>query len=283
MSAAKRCSDQEVVHAYEATGSVYEAGRRLGIHGSSVHERLKRLGVNCQGNGKPWSPADQRQLLAEYTVYRRAGRLSRLAATMGRTRHFICKKAKEAGLTDPRAARIYSGKWKYMTEQAARLLMDEFKGSPRNMREFCHAKGYDELGFSRTLSRFFQDEWEPVIESKAKSTSHYRLGRQFEYRVRDDLKRAGFLALRSPRSAGPFDLIAVRQGCVLLVQCKIGGYIPPSEWNELYRLAASVGAIPILAARGGFRDLGYWKITSEKATNGSKQHQPREPFQVPSG
>lgn len=78
----------------------------------------------------------------------------------------------------------------------------------------------------------------------------YRIGQRFEYRVRDYLTDLGWLVIRSPRSAGPFDLIAVGcGGTILLVQCKVDGVLPPIEWNALHEVAWNFQVLPIVVFR----------------------------------
>jgi hypothetical protein len=60
--------------------------------------------------------------------------------------------------------------------------------------------------------------------------SAYLKGRRFEYKVRDALRRLGFAVYRTARSSGlgrrrranevPVDLIAVRRGRCILIECK---------------------------------------------------------------
>lgn len=71
----------------------------------------------------------------------------------------------------------------------------------------------------------------------------YKIGQRFEYRVRDYLRKLGYVVVRSPRSSGPFDLIAAGFGSLLLVQCKVNGVCRPTEWNSLLDVACSVQGI----------------------------------------
>ncbi len=56
----------------------------------------------------------------------------------------------------------------------------------------------------------------------------------------------------------------------------MAGYLPPKEWNEIYEVAKSVNAIPVLAQRDGVRDIVYLKLTGKK--DGSRRRQPAEKF-----
>lgn len=80
-------------------------------------------------------------------------------------------------------------------------------------------------------------------------TSYLR-GRRFEWRVRDYLTMLGYFVVRSAGSRGPVDLVALRRGRVLLVQCRARGRgVPP----ELRDLAARLGAEAVLARKEGRR------------------------------
>jgi len=140
------------------------------------------------------------------------------------------------------------------------------------MKRYCADRGYDDLGFSRKMREFFEDEYEAVIESKAPRSSLYRLGRQVEYSACRELRAAGFFALRSPASKSPLDVVAVRPGVVLFVQCKRALDLQVSEWNALFDLADKCGATAVLAGRERERGLTYFVLTDRK--DGSKRPQP---------
>ncbi len=55
--------------------------------------------------------------------------------------------------------------------------------------------------------------------------------------------------MRQPRSMFP-DLLAFRKGSILLVECKVHGYISPAERRKILRLAREqIGGKPVLAFR----------------------------------
>lgn len=262
--------DGALVASYRRTGNVWSTGREFSVSGQWVHARLRKLGIGTDRNY--FSGDDDKRLQSEYLEHVELGKLADLAASMGRTKAYLCRRARALGLTDQRRAKVFARKWKGMPEEQARTLMDDFKSSSLQLGRYCKYKGYSEVGFWQTMTRFFPDEWEHVIEAKAPATTMYRLGRAFEYRTRDALRKAGFFVLRAPASRSPIDLLAVRRGVCLFVQCKTGGSLPPREWNELFDLATSVGTVPILAWRSGLRGLSFATIDDRK--DGSKRKQP---------
>ncbi|HQM37603.1 MAG TPA: hypothetical protein PLN64_01645 [Candidatus Bipolaricaulis anaerobius] len=269
-----KATDEQILAAYAEHGSVDKAGAALGMCGASVHSRLVKLGANVPLN--LWTDNDDVVLRREYHFHADAGKLEELARRLGRTKPFICRKARDLGLTKKDRAKPYLSTWKYLSEEAARGLLDRLKASRLGAVAWCRSKGYDPNGFARAMKRYFPDEWEHVIEAKVPRQTMYRLGRAVEYRTRDDLKRLGYFVLRSPASKSPVDLAAVKPGIVLLVQCKRSLALGVAEWNELLDLARTVGAVPVLAGSPTGRGITYLRLLERK--DGSKRAQPFEPF-----
>ncbi len=268
--------ENQMVRLYQDLGSVHKVAEQMGVDHDTVHRRLQKLGKMRAVN--LLTQADKLRLKREYNLYASAGKLNELASSMGRSKHLLCKHARAIGLTDQTRPKPYAGTWKYMTEETARILMDQFKASSLTLGRYCKSRKLDDLSFMQTLRKFFPDEWEHVIESKAPLETKYRRGRRFEYRVRDVLKERGYFVMRSPASRSPIDLVAIEKGIVLFVQCKVGGELPPAGWNDIYDLAISAGAIPLLAARDGFRDIEFMQLVGRK--DGSKRRQPFVPFDI---
>lgn len=76
----------------------------------------------------------------------------------------------------------------------------------------------------------------------------YRKGRGFEYEVRDLMSKNGWLVVRAARSK-PVDLVCIKSGKVVLIECKYGNYISKKERDNLRRMAKRYGAIAVLAYR----------------------------------
>jgi Holliday junction resolvase len=93
--------------------------------------------------------------------------------------------------------------------------------------------------------------------------THYRDGRQFEYTVRNALITDGYdLVLRTAGSKTVVDLAAFKPGQALFIQAKRDGRISPAERIELLRVAAHIGALPIVAwKRPRAATVLYWRLT----------------------
>lgn len=94
----KKVNNEELIAAYKQTGSVWKAAEIVGMCGQSVYERLSKLGIINRMN--LWTLDDDKVLLENYKKYKDENNLDLLAAQLGRTKQFICRKARTLGLTD---------------------------------------------------------------------------------------------------------------------------------------------------------------------------------------
>lgn len=85
----------------------------------------------------------------------------------------------------------------------------------------------------------------------------YRRGYYFESRVREALEGWGWVVFRSGGSRSPVDLVAMKAGEVLLVQCKAGGRMSPRERLDFGLLGFDLGVPTLLASR--IKDRVHWQ------------------------
>ena len=116
------------------------------------------------------------------------------------------------------------------------------------------------------------------MASAVNGAAQYRRGARFEHQALYDLRGNGYWPQRTPGSRSPVDVIAIKQGQVLFVQCKTDGALPPAPWNELYDLARRYGAIPVLADRPAPAVVRYWRLEARKQPG--RHSQPRAPFAI---
>ena len=62
---------------------------------------------------------------------------------------------------------------------------------------------------------------------------NYNKGRRFEYKVKAWLEERDWICVRSAGSKSPFDLVAMKDGQTLPIQCKYGTRISRAEMKEL--------------------------------------------------
>lgn len=72
--------------------------------------------------------------------------------------------------------------------------------------------------------------------------TNYRHGADLERAVKKLFEANGYYVIKSGGSKGPADLVALKRGETVLVQCKLDGYLLPKDRKDLWCLAQSVGA-----------------------------------------
>jgi hypothetical protein len=55
-------TNEEILQAYRETGSVWGAGKKIGLSGQQVHARLKRMNVDVVGGGTSWTNDEEEEL-----------------------------------------------------------------------------------------------------------------------------------------------------------------------------------------------------------------------------
>lgn len=107
-------------------------------------------------------------------------------------------------------------------------------------------------------------------------SGHYQRGVRLEHAVRTALRADGFEVIRSAGSKSKVDLVAVKTGALVFVQCKLDGRCSPAERAELYRLAGLVGAVPVVAAKPPRTPISYRRLTGI----GPRDHEPWIPDEL---
>lgn len=266
----KKASDKQIVDTYKETKNIWEAGRRLGMHGGTVHERLRKLGVKLR-NPK-FTNEEFEYLRLHYNEYAGQDKLKELAIKMGRTVPFLCRKARLLGLTNRRRKRPDLSKWDSLTENEVARIFRKFQKTSLSLKRFARKNRYGANGLERVFRKYFPDEYAIAVEARQKKSTPYQLGRAFEYRVRDYFKNLGFFVLRSPQSRGVVDLIALKRGEILGIQCKRGSYLKTiEEGNTLYEFCQSVGIRAIVAGMPQSRGITFWEIIGIAKTKGQNK------------
>lgn len=111
----------------------------------------------------------------------------------------------------------------------------------------------------------------------------YATGTRFEHKVRDHLTENGYEVIRAAGSKGAskVDLVAVKPGQLLFIQCKRNGALGPAEWDRLLEVSVMVLAVPLLAANGPQgRGLTYVELCGPKRRGLPMRNQPCRVFHV---
>lgn len=89
-------------------------------------------------------------------------------------------------------------------------------------------------------------------------------GIYLERRVAEILGQRGYFTIRAAGSHGIADVVAIRPGHVVFVQCKTNGIVSGTEWNRLWEVTLALGAVPVIGQwhRGDARaGITFMEIT----------------------
>lgn len=88
-----------------------------------------------------------------------------------------------------------------------------------------------------------------MVSLEPSGLSNYETGRRLEYRIRNLFRKQGFLVIRAAQSK-PIDLVCIRDGKPVLVECKAGrSYMGRERKEELLQFSQQSGAPVVLARR----------------------------------
>lgn len=138
----------DIITKYRELGNVWKVGATFGISGQTIHTELKKLGVVKPMNY--FSDADKQTLLSEFTYYRDRAELNVLANKLGRTVPFLCRKAKELGLTK------YPKHFKLSDEKRSQ----QSKKAKERIKTYGHPKGM--------LGKSHSDETKKILSESSK-------------------------------------------------------------------------------------------------------------------
>lgn len=157
-----KATDSEIIKAYKKHQSVWKAGKQLGLCGQTVHERLKRMGVNTSMN--VWREEEIKQVVEAYqNPY---VDLYALSALLKRNRTVICKKAGELGLTDMTRSKHIS-KYADFDKKKVTMLLGQFKkAQPMSLWQFSKQVDYWAYSLSRYFEKYFPGQLQKIQDAR---------------------------------------------------------------------------------------------------------------------
>ena len=100
----KKATNEQLVKSYQKTNSIWVTAKEFGMCGQSVWERLKKLNKlnkkKTHNAPNMFSEKEKEYLKRHYLKYRDMEKLDDLSKIMNKTKQFLCRKAKDLGLTD---------------------------------------------------------------------------------------------------------------------------------------------------------------------------------------
>ena len=156
----KRVSTEEIVKAYQQTGSVWRAGRLLGVAGQTVHDRLRAIGHSM--SQRQWEEDE----IAEISALSQAGvPLGQIASRMGRTYAAVATQLSRAGVkgAQPRHKKIPRGAG--YDKQSIQKRIKELEAYDGPITRYAVAHGLSVETLVRAIQRDHLDWWTQYVAS----------------------------------------------------------------------------------------------------------------------
>lgn len=159
---------QLIISKYNELGNVWKVGEYFGIAGQTIHAELSKLGIIKKIN--TFTNDDERILIEQYEHYKKRQELQLLADKLGRTKQFICRKAKELGLTSKKNEYELSEESHRKLSESAKKRIKEH-GHPKGMKGKHHSEETKEKFSKSSKERWIKngDLWRDDEHRKARS------------------------------------------------------------------------------------------------------------------
>lgn len=146
-------STDEIIEAYRATGSVWKAGKRLGICGQSVWERLTRHGYKLPGS--KWTEEERNELR------RLAGTcpLAEIARRLGRPYGSVAGVLSSMGISGRSSAKKVSLRGTGLTKTAIKQLVSDLNKFDGTISQFCRQRGISIDLFIKATQKYQNVFW----------------------------------------------------------------------------------------------------------------------------
>jgi hypothetical protein len=159
-----RVTDEEIVRAYQETGSVWKAGKQLGIAGQGVWDRLRLLGHRLRR--EKWTEeeyAELRQMAGNCTI-------GEIATRLGRPYAGVAAKMSRLGLANNYGNRTRDRKLPRGAgfDKATTLRrMTELERFDGGVRMYCRANGIDIESFVQAVQRYALERWTEYTKARS--------------------------------------------------------------------------------------------------------------------
>jgi len=168
----KKLTNETIVESYSRLGSVWQVGEELGIAGQTVQRRLKKL--NIPRKHPPFSSLESNILIELYPYCRNTEQLDALAKHLNRSKTFLCRKAKELGLTSSRKGVKRSKNILKTTGETIHKQYDNGRIHPRGMLGKSHTSKTKRIMSSSSLT-MWADPNSKVNSKKASEARSKRM------------------------------------------------------------------------------------------------------------
>jgi hypothetical protein len=155
MAAPLRVPLADIVAAYKTTGSVWKAGKQLGMCGQSVHERLVAAGYEMPN--RKWSAEEDAELAALVDAH---VPLSEVSSRLGRTYAAVACRMHELGIAAGKGKPARLKRSQGYTKAEVKKHWAAFQASGMVLTRYCRTNALSIETFAQSVQRHFDAEWQ---------------------------------------------------------------------------------------------------------------------------
>lgn len=158
-----KATNEEIVKAYQETGSVWRAGKKLGMAGQTVHERLQALGIKLQGSHWTEEELEELKKLANHLT------IAQIANRLGRPYNGVALKISRLGIGNRYGNKISkkiprTGQY---NKDKIKEYLEELDETGDKLTKFSKMNGLEVEALTHAIQRFFPEWHEAYSERNA--------------------------------------------------------------------------------------------------------------------
>jgi hypothetical protein len=159
-----KATTEEIIQAYKETGSVWKAGKKLGMAGQSVHERLKAVGYRLVSDTWTAEELEELESLAEQLT------IAQIANRLGRPYNGVAIKLSRLGLGNRfgnKSSKKPKRNGKYRKEQVLTYIRD-METSGTKITQYAKQNGLETENLTYAIQNLDAEWWERYAQANAK-------------------------------------------------------------------------------------------------------------------
>lgn len=155
-----KATSKEIIDAYKATGSVWEAAKMLGMSGQSVHERLIKLGIARTGS-HAWSKAEDDELRKLAGVVP----ILEISQRLGRTYSGVAGRLSKLNIRSRPKAKARGFRGTGFTKSTMVKYASDLLSFDGRVTVFCRQRGLNVDVFVKAMQKYEPDAWKEYSKS----------------------------------------------------------------------------------------------------------------------
>lgn len=153
-----KATNEQIISAYQSTGSVWQAAKLLGMGGQSIWERLRALDYPLAA--RTWSKEEVEELRRIVPTMT----LTDIATRLGRPYAGVACMASRLGIGTRVGNRIKRKvpRGSGLTKQVVSRLLEDIKAWDGSLRQFCRGRGLSIDVFAAAVQKYDPDTWRTI-------------------------------------------------------------------------------------------------------------------------